>query len=74
VEYELYIAALKRPSLRAISQVWARVLPDMLAQHVDRVTAEALAAAVDGIALQSLITGESLVQAEVEPVIRRIVS
>ena len=74
VEYELYIAAMKRPPLRAISQEWARTLPDSLAQHVDRVTAEALAIAVDGFILQSLISGEPLVEAEIEPVIRRIVS
>ncbi|MGW2813097.1 TetR/AcrR family transcriptional regulator [Streptomyces sp. NPDC001415] len=57
LEYELYLAALRRPALRPVAAEWTDSVAELLARHTDPVTARALVAAMDGICLQSLLTG-----------------
>ncbi|MCX4574212.1 TetR family transcriptional regulator [Streptomyces sp. NBC_01571] len=57
LEYELYLAALRRPALRPVAAAWVQGLVDPLARRTDPVTARALVAMVDGICLQVLLTG-----------------
>ncbi|TXS14320.1 hypothetical protein EAO70_22665 [Streptomyces sp. adm13(2018)] len=57
LEYELYLAALRRPALRPVAAEWAETVVDALSRRTDPVTARALVALVDGICLQSLLTG-----------------
>jgi DNA-binding transcriptional regulator YbjK len=57
LEYELYLAALRRPALRPIAAEWVDLMTDTLARRTDRGTAQALAALIDGMSLQSLLTG-----------------
>ena len=71
VEYELYLAALRRPSLQRLSLEWDQSLTDVLAQLTDRLTATTLSATVNGLALQSLVRGSSLSLEEAEPQQRR---
>ncbi|MCH0562663.1 MULTISPECIES: TetR/AcrR family transcriptional regulator [unclassified Streptomyces] len=59
LEYELYLAALRRPALRPVAAEWAQGLADRLARRTDPVTARALTALMDGICLQVLLTGEA---------------
>ncbi len=71
VEYELYVAALRRPSLRRLSLSWLNALPDMLARHTDPVNAQALAYVFDGVLLQSILRGVGQPRAEVDVFLRR---
>ncbi|MEW2394953.1 TetR family transcriptional regulator [Streptomyces sp. NPDC046862] len=57
LEYELYLAALRRPALRPVAAEWAQEFADLIARRTDPVTARALVALVDGICLQVLLTG-----------------
>ncbi|MEV7978003.1 TetR family transcriptional regulator [Streptomyces sp. NPDC086519] len=57
LEYELYLAALRRPALRPVAAEWADDLAERLARRTDPVTARALVALMDGICLQVLLTG-----------------
>ncbi|MDG9715157.1 TetR/AcrR family transcriptional regulator [Streptomyces sp. DH24] len=57
LEYELYLAALRRPALRPVAAEWSRDLAALLARRTDPVTARALVAVLDGICLQVLLTG-----------------
>ncbi|MFJ4919092.1 TetR/AcrR family transcriptional regulator [Streptomyces sp. NPDC088725] len=57
LEYELYLAALRRPALRPVAAEWAEGVADTLAARTDPVTARALVALLDGICLQVLLTG-----------------
>jgi DNA-binding transcriptional regulator YbjK len=57
LEYELYLAALRRPALRPIAAEWVDLMTDTLARRTDRGTAQALAALIDGMSLQALLTG-----------------
>ncbi|WP_369168468.1 TetR/AcrR family transcriptional regulator [Streptomyces sp. R28] len=56
LEYELYLAALRRPALRPVAAEWAQDLADRLSRRTDAVTARALVALLDGICLQVLLT------------------
>ncbi|WP_320779778.1 TetR/AcrR family transcriptional regulator [Streptomyces sp. CRN 30] len=56
LEYELYLAALRRPALRPVAAEWADGVAELLAHRTDPLTARALVALVDGICLQVLLT------------------
>ncbi len=57
LEYELYLAALRRPALRPVAAEWCEGVAETLARRTDPVTARALVALMDGICLQVLLTG-----------------
>ncbi|MEU3698134.1 TetR family transcriptional regulator [Streptomyces griseoviridis] len=57
LEYELYLAALRRPALRPVAAEWADGVTALLSRRVDPVTGRALVALLDGICLQVLLTG-----------------
>ncbi|MFD5420839.1 TetR/AcrR family transcriptional regulator [Streptomyces sp. NPDC127069] len=57
LEYELYLAALRRPALRPVAAEWCEAVVAALSDHTDPVTARALVAVMDGISLQVLLTG-----------------
>ncbi|MEU5217760.1 TetR family transcriptional regulator [Streptomyces sp. NPDC020807] len=56
LEYELYLAALRRPALRPVAAEWADTVTAALAPRTDPVTARAVVALVDGVCLQVLLT------------------
>lgn len=57
LEYELYLAALRRPALRPVAAEWTEETAERLARRTDPVTARALLALMDGICLQVLLAG-----------------
>ncbi|MFB7596991.1 TetR/AcrR family transcriptional regulator [Streptomyces sp. NPDC056160] len=73
LEYELYLAALRRPALRPVAAEWADGLAALLARHTDPVTARALVALVDGICLQVLLTGGSYDEEYAREVLARVI-
>ncbi|MFE7513145.1 TetR/AcrR family transcriptional regulator [Streptomyces sp. NPDC057540] len=56
LEYELYLAALRRPALRPVAAEWTESVVTALAHRTDPVSARALVAVMDGICLQVLLT------------------
>lgn len=56
LEYELYLAALRRPALRPVAAEWADDTAALLAPCAGPATARALVALMDGICLQVLLT------------------
>ncbi|MGW4030726.1 TetR/AcrR family transcriptional regulator [Streptomyces sp. NPDC004838] len=57
LEYELYLAALRKPALRPVAAEWAECVAEALSGRTDPATARALVAMMDGICLQVLLTG-----------------
>ncbi|WP_406380739.1 TetR/AcrR family transcriptional regulator [Streptomyces sp. NBC_01618] len=57
LEYELYLAALRRPALRPVAAEWTDGTAELLSRRTDPATARALIALMDGICLQVLLTG-----------------
>jgi TetR/AcrR family transcriptional regulator, regulator of biofilm formation and stress response len=74
LEYELYLAALRHPSLRALSREWNDVLVEVLLPHTDALTARALATLNNGLELESIISGKPTSASEALPVYRRVIS
>ncbi|MET9832446.1 TetR family transcriptional regulator [Streptomyces sp. NPDC006385] len=73
LEYELYLAALRRPALRSVAAEWAQDLADRLSHRTDAVTARALAALMDGICLQVLLTETPYDEGYAREVLRRVI-
>ncbi|GAB2956552.1 TetR/AcrR family transcriptional regulator [Streptomyces heilongjiangensis] len=73
VEYELYLAALRRPALRPVAAEWAEGFADCLALRTDPATARALVALIDGICLQALLTGAPYDEAYAKEMLARVI-
>ncbi|MFC6135281.1 TetR/AcrR family transcriptional regulator [Streptomyces spororaveus] len=72
LEYELYLAALRRPALRPVAAQWCEAVAAALTPRTDPVTARALVAAMDGIGLQVLLTDAAYDEEYAREVLRRI--
>ncbi|GAA3518991.1 TetR/AcrR family transcriptional regulator [Actinocatenispora rupis] len=72
VEYELYLAALRRPALRPAATAWMSDITALIARRTDPVTARAVTAAIDGLLLESLVADPTPTRADLLPVLRRI--
>ncbi|MFD9331667.1 TetR family transcriptional regulator [Streptomyces sp. NBC_00828] len=73
LEYELYLAALRRPALRPVAAEWVQGLAEPLARRTDPLTARALVALVDGICLQVLLTGTAYDEGYAREVLGRVI-
>ncbi|MFJ9816448.1 TetR/AcrR family transcriptional regulator [Streptomyces sp. NPDC101151] len=73
LEYELYLAALRRPALRPVAAQWTEETAARLAERTDPVTARALLALMDGICLQVLLTGGSYDEEYARAVLARVI-
>jgi DNA-binding transcriptional regulator YbjK len=72
LDYELYLAARRRPALAEVARGWIDDCYEMTRRRTDEGTAAALAYAFEGMLVQSIVRGEPLSVAAVEPVLRRI--
>lgn len=72
LEYELYLAALRRPALRPVAAEWCEAVAAGLSDRVDPATARALVAVMDGISLQVLLTGAEYDEAYAREILRRV--
>jgi DNA-binding transcriptional regulator YbjK len=72
VEYELYIAALHRPHLRAISTAWDGALADLFGTRTDPVTGRALAGLFCGLLMQAAVADPPPCRDDVLAVFRRV--
>ncbi|MGW7075529.1 TetR/AcrR family transcriptional regulator [Streptomyces sp. NPDC054871] len=72
LEYELYLAALRKPALRPVAAECGDGFAEVLRRRTDPVTAQALVALVDGISLQVLLTGARYDEAYAREVFNRL--
>lgn len=73
LEYELYLAALRRPVLRPVAAEWTEEAVELLSRRTDRETARALVALMDGVCLQVLLTGGTFDASYTREMLARIV-
>ncbi|MEW2374397.1 TetR family transcriptional regulator [Streptomyces sp. NPDC006656] len=74
LEYELYLAALRRPALRPIVDQYAEATLSALLPYTDLSTARAAADAMQGLTLRGLASTHPPSRAEVEDILRRILT
>ncbi|MEV0882905.1 TetR family transcriptional regulator [Streptomyces microflavus] len=73
LEYELYLAALRRPALRPVAAEWTGSAVEVLSARTDPATARALVALMDGVCLQVLLTGSAFDAAYTREMLTRVV-
>ncbi|MFF4605134.1 TetR/AcrR family transcriptional regulator [Streptomyces sp. NPDC001339] len=74
VEFELYLAALRRPTLRPIADRFIELSVNALLPYVDPLTARAAAVATNGLTLRGLAGTTPPTRAEVEDILRRVLT
>ncbi|APS22264.1 TetR family transcriptional regulator [Streptomyces sp. Tue 6075] len=74
LEYELYLAALRRPALRPVAAEWTTEAVALLSRRTDPETARALVALMDGVCLQVLLAGGTFDAAYTRVMLERIVA
>ncbi|MFG3424667.1 TetR/AcrR family transcriptional regulator [Streptomyces californicus] len=74
LEYELYLAALRRPALRPVAAEWTEEAVELLSRRTDSGTARALVALMDGVCLQVLLAGGTFDAAYTREMLARIVA
>ncbi|GGK98618.1 TetR/AcrR family transcriptional regulator [Mangrovihabitans endophyticus] len=74
VAYELYLAALRDPALRTVTESWMRSSRGVLERFVDPLTARGLDALIEGLVMhKTLSTTTALSEAEIRDLVRRTV-
>ncbi|MGW5070066.1 TetR/AcrR family transcriptional regulator [Streptomyces cyaneofuscatus] len=73
LEYELYLAALRRPALRSVAAEWTASAVEVLSARTDSATARALVALLDGVCLQVLLAGSAFDPAYTREMLARVV-
>ncbi|NDZ79444.1 TetR family transcriptional regulator [Streptomyces sp. SID10853] len=75
LEYELYLAALRRDALAPVAAQWLDACVEVVRAHVggDAATARALVALIDGLLIQLLLTGRAFDPDEVREAFDRII-
>ncbi|NGO07428.1 TetR family transcriptional regulator [Streptomyces sp. HC44] len=73
LEYELYLAALRRPALRSVAAECGQDLAERISRRTDPATARALVALVDGICLEVLLTGRAYDEEYAREMLARVI-
>ncbi|MFB6629746.1 TetR/AcrR family transcriptional regulator [Streptomyces sp. NPDC056362] len=74
LEYELYLAALRRPALRPVAAEWTESVVAALAHRTDPVSARAAVAVMDGLCLQALLTDGAYDEERARVVLARVLN
>ncbi|MFE0047055.1 TetR/AcrR family transcriptional regulator [Streptomyces albireticuli] len=74
LEFELYLAALRRPTLRPVADRYIQLTIDTLAHYTDPVTATTAAVAITGLTLRGLAGTQTPTRTEIETCLRRLLA
>ena len=74
VTYELYLAALRDPALREITEVWMRASRAVLERFVDPDTARSLDALIEGLVLHRMLSTAPATRDQTRAAVRRAVT
>ena len=73
VAYELYLAALRDPSLRTVTESWMRRSRSVLERFVDPVTARGVDALVEGLVMHKILSTDPVSRAQTREIVARAV-
>ena len=74
VAYELYLAALRDPTLRSVTQEWMRTSRATLERFVDPTTARGIDALVEGLVLHNILSVDPLPRDAIHSIIAQQVA
>ncbi|NEK96128.1 TetR family transcriptional regulator [Modestobacter muralis] len=73
VSYELYLAALRDPALRTVTETWMRRSRSVLEQFVDATTARGVDGLIEGLVMHKVLSTGPVSRAETHEIIARAV-
>ena len=73
VSYELYLAALRNPALRTVTEAWMRRSRAVLERFVDPVTARGVDALIEGLVMHLTLATTTFNRAETRTIVARFV-
>jgi TetR/AcrR family transcriptional regulator, regulator of biofilm formation and stress response len=73
VAYELYLAALRDPALRAVTETWMRASREVLERFVDPTTARGVDALIEGLVMHKTLSTFPLPRAQIRTIVARTV-
>ncbi|ORT55592.1 TetR family transcriptional regulator [Streptomyces sp. CB03238] len=74
MEFELYLAALRRPALRPLADQYVELSVQALAHYTDPVTATAAAATMNGLTMRGLAGTTTPERGHIETLLRRVLT
>lgn len=74
IAYELYLAALRDPALRVVTEIWMRTSRAVLERFTDASSARAIDALIEGLVMHKTLSTESLPRGQIEDIVRRVVA
>jgi len=72
IAYELYLAALRDPALREVTESWMRRSRSVLERHTDPLTARGADALVEGLVMHLVLSTGSMPRADVRTIVARV--
>ncbi|MEU8815601.1 TetR family transcriptional regulator [Actinoplanes sp. NPDC048796] len=72
VSYELYLAALRDPALRSVTESWMRRSRAVLERFIDPVTARGVDALIEGLVMHRTLSTASFDPTETRTIVRRL--
>jgi TetR/AcrR family transcriptional regulator, regulator of biofilm formation and stress response len=72
ISYELYLAALRTPALRRVTESWMRRSRAVLERFVDPVTARGVDAVVEGLVMHMMLSTTTFPRAETRVIVERL--
>lgn len=73
VAYELYLAALRDPHLRVVTETWMRSSREVLERFVDPVTARGVDALVEGMVMHKMLSTSPPTRRQIRDIVARVV-
>jgi DNA-binding transcriptional regulator YbjK len=73
IAYELYLAALRDPALRAVTETWMRTSRTVLERFVDPTTARGVDALIEGLVMHKVLSTSPLPREQIRSIITRAV-
>jgi DNA-binding transcriptional regulator YbjK len=73
VAYELYLAALRQPALRSVTESWMRRSRTVLERFVDPVTARGVDALIEGMVMHLTLSTATFDRADTRAIVARLV-
>ena len=71
--YELYLAALRDPALREVTEGWMRASRTVLERYVDPVTARGVDALVEGLVMHNALSTAPLGREDIRTIVRNVI-
>lgn len=74
IAYELYLAALRDPALREVTETWMRTSRAVLERFVDPITARGVDALIEGLVIHKILATTPVPPAEIRAIVDRTVT